>query len=374
MSTSLRLRLLTLLTVSTLACGPAFPRADERECSLQPTPPPCQDCGISMQEVLRPRVMAGLPMDRPVLTVTEQGWGPMPLPGWTPSFEGLLDATDDEVLALGARRQSVLSVSIRTGEVRHLTNLPLGMSWRWGRGPQGFWLVAHDRLIPSSPQAGPHVVRLPAPLPFSLAPSERPLDTLSTGALLVPTSMGLLDFDPRRAGPSPLTVLARGAFTSAVLLGTEVYAARCEPRSLPTQALLFEATAVVTFDSACEVVRLPEGRQDGVTVVTRLSGLFELAPFRDRLVARAHSGLYEVTRDGRVRLLYLDEATHPDGGTAPAPRVGPLQQVGEVITFRQDSCLVRLDDDLGTSTVSALPDDRSLLLHGRLFSVSAPSR
>jgi hypothetical protein len=226
MSTSLRLRLLTLLASSTLACGPAFPLADELQCSLQPAPGSCAECTVFVGETSGPFPIRRLVKGAPVQTVDEKGWKPLGL-NWTPSFDTLLDATEDEVLAVGPGHDTVSSVSLRTGEVRLLASLQRGLPWRWGRGPTGFWVVTDNRMIPSSPRVGPHVVTLPAPLAVSFTSTERPLDTISNGALLVPTSMGLFAFEASHDRPVQLVALGRGAFTSAVRLGTELYAARC---------------------------------------------------------------------------------------------------------------------------------------------------
>jgi hypothetical protein len=362
MSTSLRLRLLTLLTFATLACGPAFPRADERECALQPAPGTCTGCTVFVGET-RPlsstrRVVMGTQMQ----TVDGTGWKPLEL-NWPPSFDALLDVTEDEVLAVGHGQQTVSSVTLSTGEVRLLALLERNMPWRWGRGTTGFWVVTGNRLIPSSPRTGPRVITLPGPLAVSFTSTERPLETLSSVGLVLPSSVGLFTFEPSHDQPMQLVAVARGAFTSAVRLGTELYAARCTPKALPASPEL-QSVAIVGHDSPCQVIRLTEGRSDDEAVVATLPGLVELAAFRDRLVARTFGGLFTVTREGHVQSLYADTPITADAGIVGRSAFGALMALSPTISFRQQDCRVELDDARGT-VVSAVRAQRDFTLGGR---------
>jgi hypothetical protein len=304
-----------------------------------------------------------------VQTVDEKGWKPLGL-NWTPSFDTLLDATEDEVLAVGPGHDTVSSVSLRTGEVRLLASLQRGLPWRWGRGPTGFWVVTDNRMIPSSPRVGPHVVTLPAPLAVSFTSTERPLDTISNGALLVPTSMGLFAFEASHDRPVQLVALGRGAFTSAVRLGTELYAARCTPKAVPASAGL-RSVAIIGHDSPCQVTRMAEGRSDDEAVVATLPGLIELAPFRDRLVARTFGGLFTVTREGQVQTLSADTPITDDAGIVGRAAFGALVTVSATLSFRHAGCLVELDETRGT-VVSAAPVRRAVTVGGRKVFLAPP--
>ena len=151
---------------------------------------------------------------------------------------------------------------------------------------------------------------------------------ISAQAALVPTSNGLFAFDPSR--PEPFSLLARGAFTSATRLGTDVYALRCEVKTVSNG---IEEGALLPGDAACELVRFVETERDATITLARFSGAVELAPFRDRVVVRTWGELFEVSRTGAVRLLYSVPLETNSAG-AELPTLGALEGLGRRIGDR----------------------------------------
>jgi hypothetical protein len=364
MSTSPRW-LSSALTLIILACAPAFAPADERLCRLQPLPVQCSACELTGQPLFLPASRPLGQADAGVAFVDLDGWknfSPASPAVYGPSLTGftsLAESTAEEVLVLGPRRASATSVDLVSGKVRALATDPNGQPVQWGRDDRGFWVMSSKRLAPSSPRVGPRAFALPAPAPLVQRPPERPLDTLTSGALLIPTSSGLFSFDPLSQQKDPFTILTRGTFTSATRLGTDVYAARCEPMPLPSSTIGLDETALVRPTSACEVVRFPETQRDGAEPVARLKGVVELAAYRDRVIVRTFEALHELSRSGELRPLYTMPTETHDAGV-PMGRLGALRIEGDVLSFQQDGCLVTLDEGKGT-VVSPLDDGRTLI-------------
>jgi hypothetical protein len=288
-------------------------------------------------------------------------------PSVTP-FSSLIEATSDEVLVFGPRRASASSVDVISGTVRALATDPHAQPLRWSRDDRGFWVMSTRVLAPSAPWVGPRAFALPAPAAIMRHPPERPLDSLSSGAILIPTSSGLFGFDPLATSREPFTLLARGTFTSATRLGTDVYAARCEPMPLPASTFGLGETAIVGTTSACEVVRFPETQRDGVEVIARLPGVVEVAASRDHVIARTFDALFELDRGGVTRTLYAPATEASDAG-APQVRLGALRIEGDELSFQQDGCRVKLDEAKG-SVVLPLDDGRMLMSRGRVFQLT----
>lgn len=363
MSTSLRSAFLGATVFLTLGCAPAFPPADARACGLQPVPVECEGCTVfSAAPAMQSRQLPSL--DGGFSFVGREGWregGPLFVGG----FSVLADATDDEVLVWGPRRVSATSVDLRTGAVRVL-GTPSSVPLAWVRSPRGFWVLSEAMVAPSSPKVAPRALATPARQVLTASRSERPLDLLSSGAALVPTSNGLFAFDPSR--PEPFSLLARGAFTSATRLGTDVYALRCEVKTVSNG---IEEGALLPGDAACELVRFVETERDATITLARFSGAVELAPFRDRVVVRTWGELFEVSRTGAVRLLYSVPLETNSAG-AELPTLGALEVDGDRLVVRQAGCLVTLDETHGTS-IGPASDGRTLERSGRFFRLGAPA-
>lgn len=357
---------LTLLA----GCRPAFEAVDAELCAgARPTASCGPGCQLLRHETPRlPRALNDTPLEF-TRAVSAAGWTAVspsptgPSIGARPSVGPTSPLTLDEVL--GAAGDEVLfkagpaiaSLDAATDEVTHVVTTT-GLPFRWAAGPAGgFFVVSGRQVAPSHPKYGARTVVLPTAQPLVAAPARAPLPTdVTSGVIFIPTSSGLFAFQP--AAASPLTLLAAGTFTSVAILGGELYASRCEPLAGTPESNL-EATAVVPLTSRCDIVRAPLGTTNAFVPIATLTGIVELLPRGDRLLARSPFELTSLTREGQQVLLYA--LPHPDSTSLKQARVvGPLIDTSAQPAFESGVCVVTLDETRGT-TVRDLEDPLELV-------------
>lgn len=362
---------LSLLAALTLlaACRPAFEAVDPELCAgARPTSSCGPGCRLVRHETpLLPRALNDTPREF-TREVSARGWtavspnptgpaiGARPSVGTTSplTLDEVLGAAGDEVLFKAG--PAIASLDAATGEVSHVVTTT-GLPYRWAAGPAGgFFVVSGRQVAPSNPKYGARVVVLPTAQPLVAASARSPLPTdVTSGVIFIPTSSGLFAFQP--AALAPLTLLAAGTFTSVAILGGELYASRCE--AMPdTPGSRLQATAVVPLTSRCDIVRAPLGSNAFVPIAT-LTGIVELLPRGDRLLARSPFELTSLTREGEQVLLYA--LPHPDSTSLKQARViGPLVGTSAQPAFESGVCVVTLDETRGT-TVRDLEDPLELV-------------
>lgn len=339
----------TLLSLLMLlaACRPAFEAIEPTQCQRpQPTP----TCGPGCRLLrLEPGSQAKRLNDAPLAltgAVSVNGWTPVtPSSGVGPSVgvthpltvHRLLGASGDEVLFSSG--PLLVALDAEAGAVSQLANTTQ-LPFQWAYGPSGGFFVVSGRLVsPSAPRHGARAVRLPAAPALVIDPARAPLPTDPvSGRLFIPTSSGLFALQPSAA--NDLSLLSAGTFTSAAVLGGDLYASRCEPMARSD----LEGTAVVGPLARCEVLRAPLGSVE-FRRIALLDGVQELMPRGDGLLVRSTFELVSLSRDGAKVVLYsLPRQSAPE----PNQRLGALEPTAATAAFQLGSCLVTLDPEKGT--------------------------
>ncbi len=334
------------------ACRPPFEPVSPERCASRPQPSSCgPGCQIVRQEegrVARPLAKAPLDLTR---EVSLTGFRPIaPTPPGTPSLaRDTNPLTLDELLAVSGEEvlfragSAIAALDAASGEVTRIATTN-DLSFRWAHGPAGgFFVMSGRRLAPSAPGHLAQALQLPSAPTLTLLPSRLPVPTqLASGTIYLPTSTGLFAFQP--SASKPLSLLALGAFTSVALLGSDLYASRCEPLAAST----LEATVVVGPNSHCDLLRAPVGTSTFVTVAS-LAGVVELTVVGDRLLARSLLTLTSFDRRGAQTTLYA--VTRDSDELPPKDQlIGPFEPANEMPAFRLGRCVVTLDDERGTVT------------------------